>query len=70
MSEQVCCDVCGAKGRRRQMTWAPEGWFYAEATDEEDKDNTLIVLACSEECKNKFWKEGPGKMNLAEIMNA
>ena len=69
MSDSVCCDVCGTEGRRKRFTWAPEGWFYAEATDEEDK-STIIVWACSEECKNKFWKQGPGKMNLDEVMKA
>lgn len=70
MSEQVCCDVCGTIGRRRRMTWAPDGWFYAEATDEKDKSNTIIVWVCSEECKNNFWMKGPGKMDPEEVMKA
>jgi len=70
MSEAVCCDVCGTVGRRRAMRYAPEGWFYGETTDNSDPHNVLIVWACSEECKQKFWKDGPGKMDVEEVLKA
>ena len=47
---------------------APEGWFYMEAKDDEDPEATIIVLACSEACKNAMWKVGPGPRFTAEEM--
>lgn len=72
MSDRVCCDVCGAEGRRRRMTWAPDGWFYSEVVDDSGPDGSLniIVWVCSEKCKQNFWKSGPGRMDPDEVMKA
>lgn len=66
MGDSVHCDVCGNVGRRKRFHFAPDGWFYAEAIDEDNPKSTLIVWACSEDCKKNFWKDGPGKMDLEE----
>ena len=69
MSSDITCEVCGANGRRRMMTWCPEGWFYSEVRDD-DTDEILMVVVCSERCRNDFWKVGPGLMDPVEVMNA
>lgn len=39
----------------------PSGWLYLEATDDEEgEDSIIIMLACSAECATSLWKTGPG----------
>jgi hypothetical protein len=45
-------------------TIAPSGWFYLEASDDEDPEDVIIVYACSVECRDGLWKVGPGKLDL------
>ncbi len=65
MSSEFLCEVCRKEGRRRMMTFVPEGWFYAEAFTEDDEGNptgVLVIGVCSEQCKTAFFKPGPGRM--------
>lgn len=66
MSDNIICEVCGIKSKR-MMNFNPEDWFYAEVSDEDNPDNSLIVAVCSEKCKNNFWKIGSGKMDLSKM---
>jgi hypothetical protein len=75
VSEETHCDVCKKTGRRRRLTWAPDGWSYAEVDAEgevgsDGKPLVLIVLACSAACRSAFWLKGPGKMDPDEVLRA
>lgn len=65
MSDDCRCDKCGARGRRRRFTFAPEGWFFIETLidDEEPKLGTTIIRVCSKECAMAMWEQGPGDLN-------
>lgn len=65
MSEDFKCEVCGTEGRRRRMTFVPEGWFYGEAVDDETRQ-VVVVGVCSAACRERFFKKGPGRMTTAE----
>jgi len=45
MSDDCRCDKCGARGRRRRFTFAPEGWFFIETLvdDEEPEQGTTVI---------------------------
>ncbi len=49
------CEVCGKSSRRRMGRFAPEGWAWGEAKDDETGE-AIIVMVCSPECKEHFWK--------------
>lgn len=67
MSDDCKCDHCGNRGRRRRFRFAPEGWFYLEAKDDDDPSNTIIIWACSDRCAAAQWKPGPGPRMDAEV---
>jgi hypothetical protein len=69
MSSSVACDVCGAAGRRRRGRCAPDGWFFAEVRETDpdgatDDTDSTIVYACTPVCAGRFWKRGPGRLDL------
>lgn len=68
MSDPFCCEVCSKVGPRRIGNCVPEGWHYAEARIDSDlpaePDNILIVGVCSDACRDRFWKKGPGALGL------
>lgn len=72
MSEDAKCEKCGARGRRRRFTFAPEGWLFIEAQidDEEPALGTSILLACSKECAMGMWENGPGDLNRTKHFQA
>jgi hypothetical protein len=52
------------------MRMAPEGWYYAEAFIDANPEtgapaDILVMGVCSDECRDKFWKKGPGRMTTA-----
>lgn len=63
MSDDVQCDGCKRHGKRRRRTIAPEGWFFLERKLE-DEDDSIIIWACSEACKDSLWRPGPGILEL------
>lgn len=54
------CDGCGAAARRRPEYPCPDFWFYLESKRQSDPNQMYVVWACSEECRDKLWKQGPG----------
>ena len=68
MSDDCRCDKCGARGRSRRFTFAPEGWFFIETLvdDEEPEAGTTILRVCSKECAMGMWEAGPGDLNRNE----
>lgn len=63
MSNYATCDFCKKDGRRpRRFHPCPRGWFYLEAQDDEDenRENVVVVLACSKECALALFSKGPG----------
>ncbi len=67
MSEPVKCEVCHAVGRRRMSRWAPEGWTYGFALDD-DTGSTTVVMACSEACRAAFWRPWDEGSTLDDAM--
>jgi hypothetical protein len=63
VSEEETCDNCGATGRRRRGTIAPENWLFLEAINE-DTGIVSVVLACKPRCALELWRQGPGKLDL------
>lgn len=68
MSDDVKCDVCGIHGIRKLRKVAPFGWYYGAAAVLDDANDELIVYACSEKCRDAFWKNGPGFHNHSTDM--
>lgn len=65
MSDTVRCEVCKTIGYRRRGHAAPDGWLFGEAIDDEGPENdATIVWACSKSCANRFWRQGPGRLDL------
>jgi hypothetical protein len=64
MSDDIYCDVCGLSGRRRMFKHCPEGWFYGETPDRRE-EQAVIVVACSLNCKDRFFVQGPGNLNTS-----
>lgn len=64
MSDDMLCEVCGRSGRRRKMKHCPDGWYYAETLVEGPggKQAVYVLAACSETCRNTFWRPGPGDL--------
>ena len=64
MGETVTCERCGKPGSRLISRVAPEGWWFgsfAFAPDgDHDPGDTLIVIACSEECRDGLWTKQDG----------
>ena len=61
MSDEVHCDCCKTRGRRRRMYPCPDDWFYLEAKDTEStEEDAIIVYACSKACALLLWQKGPG----------
>lgn len=70
MSSEFLCEVCRKSGRRRMMQMVPEGWYYAEAYIDADPEtgtpaDILVMGVCSDECRDAFWKKGPGRLTTA-----
>lgn len=66
MSDPTPCDVCRKIGRRRLGRHCPEGWFYAEFVSEErPEEGPAVIVACSQECRDRFWLEGPGDLKTS-----
>lgn len=65
MADIVHCDVCRKSGWRKLRRAAPAGWYFAESADDDDPENVVVIYACSDECKQKFWKRGPGFLSLS-----
>jgi hypothetical protein len=65
VSDDCYCDKCGARGRRRRFTFAPEGWLFIETLcdEEEPEQGTCILKVCSKECAMGMWEQGPGDLN-------
>lgn len=61
MSEDFDCEVCGLVGRRRRMAHVPDGWYFAEMVDGET-GVVYVMGVCSEQCRNRFFRKGPGRM--------
>jgi hypothetical protein len=63
MSETIVqCDECGTHGRRAADAAAPDFWFYIESVDQTfGPGGIYIVWACSEACRDRMWKRGPGR---------
>jgi len=59
MSESTTCEHCGKPGLRRIGHVAPEGWWFGSFTLSPEGDHapgdTLIVHACSAECRDALW---------------
>jgi len=59
VSERVTCEHCGKPGQRRIGHVAPEGWWFGSFTLSPDGDHdpgdTLVVHACSKECRDALW---------------
>lgn len=66
MSDLFRCEVCSDKGKRYKGKLVPEGWYYAEVTDDDHPSNPIVVGVCSTACRSRFWKSGPGHLNLTE----
>lgn len=64
MADSARCEVCKKSGLRRRGQVSPEGWSFAEVTNDEDPDGIIIVWACSEACRTNFWTPGPGRLDL------
>lgn len=73
MSESVTCDVCGKTGRRRMKQVVPEGWLFGESKIDGESAlqpngnitaETMVCMVCSEDCSKRFWRKGPGRINL------
>lgn len=60
VSDDVRCDHCKKPGRRPRFRYAPAGWLYLEAKDDENPRGSVIVWACSVKCAQAQWKPGPG----------
>lgn len=64
MGDYVDCEHCGKPGRRITHRPAPEGWWFGAFTFPDDGDHDpgdrLIVVACSEECRNALWTKQDG----------
>lgn len=64
MSEMVTCECCGKPGRRFIGRVAPEGWWFGSFTlapdGDHDPGDTLIVVACSIECRDSLWTKQDG----------
>lgn len=60
------CEVCLKEGRRRMMRLCPEGWYYAEAAAviDGEPNGVFVIAVCSIECRDKFFKPGPGRMTV------
>lgn len=69
MSESCKCDNCPAVGRRRRGAYAPDGWLFLEAQDEDTKEIS-VVYACSDTCALAQWRKGPGKLALTDASSA
>lgn len=66
MSDDAHCDVCRRHGRRRRGKHCPEGWFYGEFVNEDDAGaGPVVVIACSTECRDRFWLQGPGDLRTS-----
>ena len=71
MSEEVRCDVCKKPGRRRMGQIAPADWSYGESDMVDGVGNVVdqvVVYACSQKCREKFWNNGPGKLDLGSYI--
>lgn len=62
MSDTSKCEVCGQTGLRRRFKHCPDGWFYGEMVAEDDNDSVYVLVVCSVECREAFWKAGPGDL--------
>jgi len=60
MSDDARCENCGKRGRRPRFRYAPKGWLYLEAKDDEDPETAIVVMVCSRECATAMWCIGPG----------
>lgn len=64
MSDPVTCEHCGRPGRRRLGHVAPEDWYFGMFTlapdGDHDPGDVLIVLACSEACREGLWTKMAG----------
>lgn len=47
-------------------TLAPRDWFYCEVIRDDSPEDPIIAWACSTDCAMKFWKPGPGKLDLTQ----
>lgn len=56
----VRCDGCQEPGRRRPGRACPDFWFFIESKVARTKDQIYVVYACSEACRDKLWRRGPG----------
>jgi hypothetical protein len=63
MSDSVSCEKCGKEGRRRRFYPCPENWWWIEVKVD---GITMMGHACSVECKDALWQEGPGKRWTSE----
>jgi hypothetical protein len=61
MSEDAYCDVCGKMGWRRRRHVSPDDWFFSEVKNADSPADSLIALACSVTCRDRFWTPGPGQ---------
>jgi hypothetical protein len=66
VSDPTKCEHCRTVGPRRIMRRAPDGWFYFEAKDDHDTENTIMVCVCSKACADALWMPGPGPRWTAE----
>lgn len=64
LTDQNTCERCGRPGRRLLGRVAPEGWYFASFTFAPDGDHdpgdTLIAVACSDECRDALWTKQDG----------
>lgn len=66
MSDDIRCDICRKDGRRRRGRHCPEGWYYAEFLNEDHPESgPVVVVACSDECRERFWVKGPGDLKTS-----
>jgi hypothetical protein len=64
VSEHVTCEHCSKPGQRRTGHVAPEGWWFGsftlEPNGDHDPGDTLVVHACSNECRDALWTRQEG----------
>jgi hypothetical protein len=64
MSDRTTCEHCGKLGQRRRGHVAPESWWFGSFTlspeGNHDPGDTLIVHACSIECRDALWTRQDG----------
>ena len=71
MSEYAKCECCDNTGRRRRYRYAPEGWLFMEAKDDENPEATIVVSVCSEACALQLWhRQGVAGPRLDEPLPA